>query len=71
MTAQEIEEWFKGRELPKESVWIHKSTKIINPQIFVENRLYSLRENTDPRLRRSDIDKLVKFKEWLEANGYG
>lgn len=70
MTAQEIEEWFKGRELPAGPVWIHKSTKIIDPKVFVENRLFAIKANPEPSKHQSDIDKLVQFKEWLEENGY-
>lgn len=70
MTVQELEEWYAGRELPKEPVWVHKSTKIIDPASFVEGRFYAIKANTDPKIQQPCIDKLVEFKNWMEANGY-
>lgn len=69
MTVQELEEWYAGRELPKEPVWTHKSTRIIDPAFFVEARLYAIKANTEPKQQQSCIDKLIHFKNWLEENG--
>ncbi len=68
MTIQELEEWYAGRELPKEPVQIHKSTKIIDPAFFVEGRFYAIKANKDPRQQQPCIDKLMQFKKWLEDN---
>lgn len=68
MTAQEIEEWFKGRELPKGPVSPHKSVIIEDPAYFVQSQLYALAHVKGDKARDPLIIRLVQFKEWLEIN---
>jgi hypothetical protein len=68
MTVQELEEWYVGRKLPNEPIWINNATRINDVTFFVEARFFSIRSNDDPRRQQLCIDKLVQLKEWIELN---
>ncbi|MET7253592.1 DUF6965 family protein [Dyadobacter fermentans] len=70
MTVQELKEWFEGREMPTETVWIHKSLKVDDPKHFLQLHFNSI--EADPNERANDplILRLILMKEWMEANGY-
>lgn len=70
MTAAELKEWFDGRELPKETVWIHKSMKVDNPARFVELHFGSIQADKNERANEPLILRLMLMKKWMEENGH-
>ncbi|GGH42827.1 DUF6965 family protein [Dyadobacter endophyticus] len=70
MTAQELKEWFDGRELPAETVWIHKSMKVDDPKRFVELHFNSMDADGNERANEPLILRLLLMKKWLEENGH-
>ncbi|WP_090147855.1 DUF6965 family protein [Dyadobacter soli] len=70
MTAQELKEWFAGRQLPAGPAWIHKSMKVDDPEHFVQLHFNSIEGNPNPRANEPFILRLILMKKWLEENGH-
>lgn len=68
MTIQELEDWYAGRELPKDPVQIHKSTTILDPAYHVEAQFRVIKNNPSPKMQEPCILRLTQLKEWIEVN---
>jgi hypothetical protein len=68
MTVEELEGFYKDRELPRGPVKINKYATIIDPATFVEAEFYILHQNTDSKSHDSCRLRLIEFKHWLETN---
>ncbi|WP_374759702.1 DUF6965 family protein [Dyadobacter chenwenxiniae] len=69
MSVEELEEYFKDRQLPEGPVKLNKFSTIVDPQAFVEAELYILScYPSGNKLVDSCRLRLEEFKHWLEVN---
>ncbi|WP_026629484.1 DUF6965 family protein [Dyadobacter alkalitolerans] len=69
MSVEELEGYFKDRQLPAGPVKINKFSTIIDPKAFVESELYILScYPPGTKLVDSCRLRLLEFKEWLDAH---
>lgn len=68
MTAQELKEWFDGRELPAGPIWIHKSMKVDDPSLFVQLHFNSIESTPNDRANEPLILRLLLMKKWIEES---
>jgi len=65
MTLQELEEFYKGRELPA-TAQLYKAIKIIDVPKFVDSHFTVLKANSHSKAFQPFYDRLILLKEILE-----
>lgn len=61
MSIQELEDFFKSRELPAE-ISTHPAIKIVDVPKFIDTQLIQIRANG---LKTPAYDRLIELKEWF------
>lgn len=68
MNIKELEEWFKGVELPTAPLYLNPSTKINNVEYFLESHFSPLRNNSINNINQPLLDRTLAFKLLIESN---
>lgn len=61
-----LEEFFKNRKLPAD-IQLDKGSKIVSPQLFVENHISNIRKNIGKQIAEPFFERLLTYKKLIEA----